>query len=640
MFKEKYTRDVEKIKVEGSLKRYVKAKMRQEKSSKRSSLKSVAVLAATVCVCVVASLLITPKNATSVVDPIAEKKDKVLLPGMKYADIYDAIELARKSGSNVIYDGDAEDLGTTGTASKPAGMKPSTNNDTVLTPETDDSSSDKPLHSTTNNQVAGVDEIDIVKTDGEYIYTANRNTIKIAKALEGQLELVYSIEIEENYSIRGLFLWSNKLAVVLSEQVTGTKINSQKTVLRVYDLTDKTNPQRLGEVTQSGNYYNSRMIDGAVYLLSNYYVGADIKKEEPTTFVPTIDNELLKESSITCINNFTSSNYLVISAINVDEIKVTAEKAILGGAENIYCDDDSLYFTFTKNKTINENETVNTSYIVKLGLSKNAVKTEAMGEVSGRPLNQFSMDEYEGNLRIVTTVQKGKQERNDDGVSGVVSYTAEKYNALYVLDKNLKVIGKIEDLAPDENVYSVRFDGKTGYFVTFKQVDPLFTVDLSNPTQPTVLSELKIPGFSEYLHPFGEGKLFGFGQSATEEGRTNGLKLSMFDVSNPADVSEENVTVLESAFSEASSNHKAIMVDENKNIIAFAAMNYKGEANVYIYGYDKDNGFFLKATTPIGKADLTAARFIWIDDYFYLVHGFGINSFDLETFNEVSKITF
>ena len=335
MFKEKYTKDVEKIKLDGSLKRYVKAKMRQDKSTKRSPLKSVAVLAVAVCVCVGASLLMTPKNAASVVEPIVEKKDKVLLAGMKYSDIYDAIELSRKSGSNVIYDGNADDLGTTGTASKMEGMKPSTNNQSVQTPETDGASSDKPLHSTTNNQVEGVDETDIVKTDGEYIYTANRNTIKIAKALEGQLELVYTIEIEENYTIRGIFLWSNKLAVILSEQLTGTKINSQKTVLRVYDLNDKTNPQRKGEVAQSGNYYNSRMIDGAVYLLSNYYVGADIKKEEPTTFVPTIDNELLKESSITCINNFTSSNYLVISAINIDEIKVTAEKAILGGAENI-----------------------------------------------------------------------------------------------------------------------------------------------------------------------------------------------------------------------------------------------------------------------------------------------------------------
>jgi len=114
----------------------------------------------------------------------------------------------------------------------------------------------------------------------------------------------------------------------------------------------------------------------------------------------------------------------------------------------------------------------------------------------------------------------------------------------------------------------------------------------------------------------------------------------MFDVSNPANVSEESVTVIESAFSKASSNHKAIMVDESKNIIAFAAMDYKGEVNVYIYGYDKDNGFFLKATMPVGKADLTVSRFIWIDEYFYLVHGAGISSFDIETFNEVSKITF
>ena len=172
-----------------------------------------------------------------------------------------------------------------------------------------------------------------------------------------------------------------------------------------------------------------------------------------------------------------------------------------------------------------------------------------MGEVKGRPLNQFSMDEYEGNLRIVTTAQETVSVEYDmepssdimssapqDVVSNVIVEPAIRTNtstSIYVLDKSLKVIGKLEDLAHGEKVYSVRFDGKIGYFVTFKQIDPLFTVDLSNPANPTILSELKIPGFSEYLHTFGEGKLFGFGKNTDSAGWATGIKLSMFDVSNP-----------------------------------------------------------------------------------------------------------
>lgn len=702
VFKDKYTKDVEKIKLDGSLKQYVKAKMRQEKAPKRSSIKSIGVLAALVCICIVASVFLTPKNPASVVKPIVDKKDKVLLAGMKYSEIYDAITLARQNGSDnesyfeIIEDDSGVLLGpdsATGTLGANKGEITNTNDNSTTT--------QKPTHSTTNNQVEGIDETDIVKTDGEYIYVCKQNTIKIAKAQEGELEFVGSIEIEETYMTEGIFLSENRIAVILSEH--GKDVN---TVLRMYDLSDKTNPQNLGEVFQTGEYFNSRMIGKTVYLLTNYYVGYDIEEETPSTYIPTIGNKLVTESNITCINNFTSTSYLVISAISVEEIKSTAGKAILGGAENIYCDEDNLYFTFTKSKGYNEIGPLSTSYIVKLGFFENTIKTEAMGEVYGTPLNQFSLDEYEGNLRIVTTVNENVQRTYEELVSSKINGTTasnlvsqaasstlegeassafvgtspfvssqavssaevetfsssewvpqsssylsqsesgsisstytitvtEKYNVLYVLDKNLKVIGKTEKLAQNEQVYSVRFDGNIGYFVTYRQIDPLFTVDLSDPTKPTVLSELKIPGFSEYLHTFGEGKLFGFGQSGT-----GGLKLSMFDVSDPANVTEENKTEIANRFSEASANHKAIMVDVDKNIIAFAAADYLGTFNVYVYGYDEQNGFFIKKTNPIGKADLTTARFIWIEDYFYLVCDSKIVSFSMSDFEQISEIEF
>ncbi|MGM9975274.1 MAG: beta-propeller domain-containing protein, partial [Clostridiaceae bacterium] len=196
-------------------------------------------------------------------------------------------------------------------------------------------------------------------------------------------------------------------------------------------------------------------------------------------------------------------------------------------------------------------------------------------------------------------------------------------NGIYVLDRNLKVVGGLSGLAPDEYVYSVRFFGDIAYFVTFRQVDPLFTVDLSNPKEPVLIGSLKIPGFSDYLQGYGEGLLFGFGQSATEEGRVTGLKLSMFDISRPGEVKEVAVKELEGKWSEASYNHKAILASPNKDVIAFATENY-----YFIYGYHKDKGFYEKAAIDLKDYDYNT-RGIYIGDCFYVCTSRGITSYDM-----------
>ena len=248
------------------------------------------------------------------------------------------------------------------------------------------------------------------------------------------------------------------------------------------------------------------------------------------------------------------------------------------------------------------------------------------------------MDEYNGNLRIVTTVETQTTYKNQSNAS--MSYSGSTNNALYVLDSDLKQIGAIEKLAEGERVYSVRFDKEIGYFVTFRQVDPLFTVDLADPTAPKILSELKIPGFSEYLHPFGEGKLFGFGKAATELGQVEGLKISMFDVSDPTNVTENHVTNIDSAWSEASENHKAIMVDVNKNIIAFLGTDYISNTSLYVYGYDSETGFYEKAVSFVDKSYNFGSRLVWINDHFYLVSGQGITVFSLDTFEKLTYLEF
>ncbi len=142
----------------------------------------------------------------------------------------------------------------------------------------------------------------------------------------------------------------------------------------------------------------------------------------------------------------------------------------------------------------------------------------------------------------------------------------EDTNYLYILDEKLNELSKIEDIAKDEQVYSARFIGKTGYVVTYKQTDPLFSIDLSDPKNPQIIGELKIPGFSEYLHPYGDGLLLGIGMDVDETGTiTNGVKLSMFDISNPEDVAEVQKYVMEDCYStNVTYEYKAAMIDVEK----------------------------------------------------------------------------
>ncbi len=181
-------------------------------------------------------------------------------------------------------------------------------------------------------------------------------------------------------------------------------------------------------------------------------------------------------------------------------------------------------------------------------------------KVPGTALDQFSMDEYNGYLRVATTYD-------------MVDFVS---NGVYVLDENLKQVGKIDGIANTEQIKSVRFMGDTGYVVTFEQTDPLFVIDLENPENPKILGELKIPGFSAYLHPVGGGLVLGVGVDGDENGRGEGIKVSLFDVSNPENPVEADNIIL-SGYREARSwcyyssealySHKALCYDENENVM-------------------------------------------------------------------------
>lgn len=634
MFKEKYSRDNEQIVPDEATKRYIKSKLIEENSKAKLKINYNAVIPTALSLILAVGVTFIAKNPAPQNNYIG---DTLLIENVTYDGIYESINKKISNDNFVSYITDGIAFLTGSLAKDDGAMPESSNSGADL--GTGSTGTDPGESSTTNNQVQGVDEADLVKNDGKYIYSVKDGNLIVTDSNDGDPKVVTKKGLtDRGETVCGLFVNGDRLAVLLNSYRYGDIYIR----LLVLDITDKENIANISDKKQDGYYTNSRMIDGTVYMLSNHSVrNNDIAKSKPETYVPCIDGVTLPADDICVIEDFEIPSYLVISSVDLESGEIIDNTAILGGAENVYCNAEHLYFTFSKYGKFengNQVEYKTETTIVKLSLEKRKIKTVATGKVAGRLLNQFSMDEYDGNLRVVTTVDRAVTSKQPSYFDSVTSGTSK--NALYVLDKDLEQIGAIENLAEGERVYSVRFDGEVGYFVTFRQVDPLFTVDLSNPEEPKILSELKIPGFSEYLHPYGEGRLFGFGKSATEQGSVTGLKISMFDVSDPSDVTELHLSSVPAEWSEASEDHKAIMVDANKNIIAFLAADEYAKTRLFVYGYSEGNGFFKRAESFVDDSYHYGTRFVWINDHFYLVSQKGITVFNLDTFEKLSFLAY
>ena len=494
-------------------------------------------------------------------------------------------------------------------------------------------------YSTTNVQVQGVDEADVVKTDGKYIYQVNNQRIVVAEAYPAEeMNIVSKLDFtQKNFNPSEMYIDDKHLVVIGSSY---TEIPIYKTQIGqpeilppyysrnfikaiVYDITDRTNLKQLREVELEGNYVSSRKIGSALYLVANKYANYYYIQQGNDNLTPsyrdTAVDDKVKNVSYEDIRYFpgcVSPNYMLIAGINLDNNEEQANiSTYLGSGENIYASQDNLYVAITNyNYTILKAETQsiradvnqNNTTAYKFSLDKGKVTYLGKGEVPGRILNQFSMDEHDGNFRIATTT--GEMWRSDE-------FTSK--NNVYILNDTLSIIGRLEDIAPGERIYSTRFMGDRGYMVTYRQVDPLFVIDL-NPENPKVLGALKIPGYSDYLHPYDENHIIGFGKD-TEETKNGGalmqgMKIAVFDVSdvnNPKEKFKETIGD-RGTDSELLRNHKALLFSKEKNLLAFpiTVVNTKARnleelisgnesyqtvwQGAYVYSLDLKNGFKLK----------------------------------------------
>lgn len=509
-------------------------------------------------------------------------------------------------------------------------------------------------YSTTNLQMEGVDESDIAKIDGSYIYTVEDKYIVITDIRDGKLKEVTRFLPKDCGAadrVMEIYVDGDQLILVVqgyetslgeSSKAGSDKENSDKessdeeiavsdasedsafcyemngkntTQIQVYSIVDRKNPEFEGRLIQDGYYNTSRKIGDVVYLFTQYNMTSDVVgyvEKEYTSVIPKVNGEKVAASEIYLPESSGESGILV-SSLDVNKPdKVLDSKLVISGYAQTYISKDALYLYEE------DYDGAMITNIAKFALDEGRISGVAAAAVRGYVRDTFAINASDGYLRVLTTDYS----------------TEDEMNALYILDENMKLTGQLTGIAPGEEIYAARFMGNTGYFVTYRNTDPLFTVDLSDPAKPEIIGELKVTGFSEYLHFWDDTHLLGIGYESDENtGNIENIKLSMFNIENPGEVTEEAKLVLKDVdYSEALYDYKSVIISKDKNLIGLVCEDYSGSRTKQTYQiYSYENGTFKKqAEIPgINGVNYENVRGMYSGNVFYLWINDNITSYDM-----------
>lgn len=538
-----------------------------------------------------------------------------------------------------------------------------------------------PSFTGTNVQVAGVDEADLVKTDGFYIYSLldDRNRLQIVEVQNGAMNLQSTLDV--GFEPREMLLHEDTLLLVATEWRVGAV-----TRIAQVDISDRRSPEVVADLSMDGLYNGARLSDGvARVVITSNPVG--IEWERPQGSGLRAEQEAI-EANRELVRNSTLGNWLpayvladleggdpewgqlvdcsnvlapgVFSGLNTLSIllfDLTAgitdwtTASVVAEGDTIYATPESVYVATSRwvdwgalsEDDVRSESRGYTTLIHKFDTSASGSPVyEASGEVEGFLLNQFSMDEYDGDLRAAAT----------SGPSWWWTDDSESHVTVLRPDGDvLEEIGSVWGLGEGERIFSVRFMGPDAYVVTFRQVDPLYALDLSDPANPQVLGELKIPGFSSYLHPVGDDLLLGVGQDASLEGWVEGLQVSLFDVSDPTDPIRVAQLLLPQdhdpdmySRSPVQNDHRAFLYFEDLAYIPYQAYWWEDEDGFHVLDAGvaavevRSGDLVLEALLrpiedgPVGEDERSwnrawragPERVIVIDDWLYSVSSFGI----------------
>lgn len=446
----------------------------------------------------------------------------------------------------------------------------------------------------TYTQVLGVDEADTIKTDGEYIYYMDtERTISIIKTDNGKTELITKLEIPKTKEIShacffDFYIYNDKLIAMIGSMYSPTS----NTGIYIFDIADKSNITFSDRFIQCGVYCSSRMIDNKLYVVSSAYANDE-------DFVPYVydnkstDDEAsvkkLEPSNIYSVESPSTEIFSVASFIDVDKsAHAVTTKAFLGSANEIYCNTENLYITARNNIRLSQtgssssgNDSASEEYtqIVKVKLNEK-LDFIASCKVNGYIINQYSLDEYNGNVRVATT--------SEDGVM--------KSNNLYVLDSKLKGLGKVTGFAKNEDIQAVRYVEDTAFVITYLEIDPLFIIDLSNPRKPEINGSVNISGYSTLIVPVDKNTILGigYGSENTELNINDGVKIVTFDISDKSAPKVLDTKTYDYCFSAVQHNPKALLVNFDRGDFTIP-LNY--EKYGYIDYDDYPDSSYKKAST-------------------------------------------
>lgn len=458
-------------------------------------------------------------------------------------------------------------------------------------------------YSKTNIQVENVDEADITKTDGDYIYSISENSVVITNVKDPQNIKIEKkiVENDDSYP-QDLMLYNDKLIVIssISDSEYGYKNN---TIVRVYDIKEKSNPKKLKEYELFEEYYTSRCIENNLYVISSgslrkeetnnndekivtYYIEDNTKKEIPLGDIKYLDNVSRdKQTLISKLDLENTGKDITLAPYLIDISNAYVSEKSIYLANDTYDEEKipliklftlkGVFGVFDWYENLDYDRGIKTE-IHKFDIQEDGkLKYNGNAKTEGRVINQYSFDEKNSHLRVALY--------NDDG------------SRIEVFDENLKSIGTSEKVAKGEKMYSSRFIGDKVYFVTYKTVDPLFVVDLKDETSPKVLGKLKIPGYSTYLHPYDENHLIGIGIETKETVNRNsqgkvistraqiiGMKMALFDISNVNNPKQISSTVIgdRRTTSAILTNPKALLFSKEKSLIAIPVNNYNEDFEI------------------------------------------------------------
>ena len=503
---------------------------------------------------------------------------------------------------------------------------------------TGEASTNSKDYSETNIQVEGVDEADILKTDGDYIYSISNNKVIITNVNDPNNPIIESTIYDEETIPNELLLYKNKIVIISSDTDYNSRDNyyhryyKAKTIVEVYDLTNKRKPKLLKNYELNDGYYSTRCIDGKLYVFANGYlkeannkVKREYKEDNKTKEIPLKNIHYIKDKS-----NYYETLIAELDLNDINDVKISS---YLINITNAYISKNNIYLLnmgYNNDKVemksifgwkgifgladyINNNRSSYGTKIYKFNIdNKKGVKYQTHTHLEGKTINQYSLDEKDDNLRVALETYDGTR--------------------ITVLDKNLKLLGETEKLEENENMYASRFIGDKAYLVTYRNTDPLFVIDLSNPKKPIVLGELKIPGYSTYLHPYDENHLIGIGIDTKEtinrgiDGtvygtsvRITGMKMCLFDVSdvnNPVEIDKTTIGDTRTV-SAVLTNPKALLFSKEKELLAIPVNNYQEDFSIdQTESYEEEVELFKKRDDYISEG--------------YFVYHIDLKGFDLK----------